>query len=74
MRCAPAVPAENPEIVAAMGPVEPYKDPKGFCPACKQQVRLDAERGWIFAGVPEGGHATKMLVKSAKYYKHKVKA
>lgn len=59
------------EIVSAMGPVEPYKDPKGFCPSCKQQVRLDAEKHWIFEGVPEGGHATQMRVESARYYKHK---
>lgn len=58
------------EIVAAMGPVEPYKDPKGFCPSCKQQVRLDAERDWIFTS--DTDRATQMTVKSAKYYKHKL--
>jgi hypothetical protein len=59
------------EIVAAMGPVEPYKDPKGFCPGCKQQVRLDARKEWIPA--PGGGYPTKMKVESATYYKHKLK-
>jgi hypothetical protein len=58
------------EIVAAMGPVEPYKDPKGFCPSCKQQVRLDAERDWI--PMPGDARATQMIVKSARYYKHKL--
>lgn len=61
------------EIVKEMGPVEPYKDPKGFCPSCKQQVRLDAEREWIRDKflTPGTEYPTKMTVKSAKYYKHK---
>lgn len=58
------------EIVAAMGPVEPYKDPKALCPSCKQQVRLDAEKDWIFP--PGGARAVQMTVKSARYYKHKL--
>lgn len=58
------------EIVAAMGPVEPYKDPKAFCPACKQQVRLDARKEWI--RVSDHEYPTKMKVESATYYKHKL--
>jgi hypothetical protein len=59
-------------IVAAMGPVEGYKDPKGPCEACGQQVRLDAESDWIRRpGWPEE-RSTHMRVTSAKYYKHKL--
>lgn len=58
------------EIVAAMGPVEPYKDPKGFCPGCKQQVRLDARKEWIRVSGQE--YPTRMKVESATYYKHKL--
>lgn len=58
------------EIVAAMGPVEPYKDPKAPCPSCKQQVRLDARKEWI--RVPGEEYSTKMRVESAIYYKHKL--
>jgi hypothetical protein len=62
------------EIVAAMGPVEPYKDPKAPCPSCKQQVRLDARKEWIEGQfLTPDGRSTKMKVESATYYKHKLK-
>jgi hypothetical protein len=57
-------------LVAQIGPVDGYKDPKGLCESCGQQVRLDAQKDWI--QVPGGGYPTKMVVKSAKYYKHKL--
>jgi DNA-directed RNA polymerase subunit N (RpoN/RPB10) len=60
-------------LVAAMGPVEMYKDPKGPCEACGQQVRLDAQSDLIrdqFLS-PEG-YGTKRRVTSATYYKHKL--
>jgi hypothetical protein len=61
------------EIVAAMGPVEPYKDPKAPCPTCKQQVRLDARKEWIRDQfLTPDGYSTKMKVESATYYKHKL--
>lgn len=59
------------EIVAAMGPVEPYKDPKAPCPSCKQQVRLDARKEWIRKADPQQ-YPTQMKVESAMYYKHKL--
>jgi hypothetical protein len=62
----------SPETIAKIGPVAGYSDPKVACEHCGQLTRLDAEKDWIFAGVPEGGHATKMIVKSARYYKHKL--
>jgi hypothetical protein len=58
--------------LATIGPVSGYGDPKVACEGCGQMTRLDAERDWIFAGVPEGAHATKAVVKSARYYKHKL--
>lgn len=60
------------EIVAAMGPVEGYKDPKAPCPGCQQQVRLDARSEWIRDQfLTASGYPTKMKVQSATYYKHK---
>jgi hypothetical protein len=59
------------EIVAAMGPVEPYKDPKAVCPSCRQMVRLDARKEWI--PVSGGGYPKQMKVESAMYYKHRLK-
>lgn len=61
------------EVVAAMGPVDGYKDPKAPCPTCKQQVRLDARREWIRDQfLTTTGYPTKMKVESATYYKHKL--
>lgn len=61
------------EIVAAMPPVEGYKDPKALCPSCNQQVRLDARSEWIRdAHLTTTGYPTKMKVQSATYYKHKL--
>lgn len=60
----------SPEVIAAMGPVEPYKDPKVACEHCGQMTRLDAEKDWI--PVPGGAYSTHMKVKSARYYKHKL--
>lgn len=61
------------EIVAAMGPVEGYKDPKAPCPACHQQVRLDARSEWIRDRfLTDQGYPTRMKVESATYYKHKL--
>jgi hypothetical protein len=57
-------------IIDKMGPVEPYKDPKALCETCGQMVRLDAEKDWI--PDPGGGYPTRMKVKSARYYKHKL--
>jgi hypothetical protein len=57
-------------IISAMGPVEPYKDPKALCESCGQQVRLDSNRDWIRKS--EGEYPTHMLVTSAKYYKHRL--
>jgi len=61
------------EVIAQIGPVDGYKDPKGFCPGCKQQVRMQAEREWIRDKfLTEGGYPTKSTVKSATYLKHKL--
>lgn len=60
-------------LVAQIGPVDGYKDPKGLCESCGQQVRLDAEKDWIQDKFLTGtGYPTKMTVKSAKYLKHKL--
>jgi len=59
--------------IATIGPVSGYGDPKVACEHCGQLTRLDAQKDWIFEGVPQGGHATKAIVKSARYYKHKLK-
>jgi hypothetical protein len=60
------------EIVATIGPVDGYKDPKAPCPACKQQVRLDARKEWIQDKyLTTQGYPTKMTVETATYYKHK---
>jgi hypothetical protein len=61
------------EIVAKIGPVDGYKDPKAPCPGCQQQVRLDARREWIRDQfLTPGGYPSKMTVESATYYKHKL--
>lgn len=61
------------DVIATIGPVEGYKDPKAICQSCKQQVRLDSERDWIRDKFLTGeGYPTRMLVTKAKYYKHKV--
>ncbi len=60
-------------IVAAMPPVEGYKDPKAPCPSCQQQVRLDARSEWIRDQfLTTAGYPTRMKVESATYYKHKL--
>ncbi len=61
-------------LVEKIGPVEGYKDPKGLCESCGQQVRLDAEKEWIRDQflTPDTGYPTKMKVLSAKYYKHRL--
>jgi hypothetical protein len=62
------------EIIAQLGPVDGYKDPKGLCPACKQQIRMQAEKEWIRDQflTPGTGYPTKMKVESAYYLKHKL--
>lgn len=61
------------EVIAKMEPADGYKDPKGFCPGCKQQVRMQAEKDWIRDKfLTEGGYPTKAIVKSATYLKHKL--
>lgn len=60
------------DVIASIGPVEGYKDPKARCQACGQQVRIDSERDWIWGEFMDGDRPTRMRVKSAKYYKHKV--
>lgn len=60
-------------IVAVIGPVDGYKDPKAPCPSCMQQVRLDARKEWIRDKfLTTTGYPTKMTVESATYYKHKL--
>jgi hypothetical protein len=61
------------EIIASLGPVEGYKDPKIPCPACKQLVRCDARKDWIRDQfLDPDGRSTKMKVESAKYFNHKL--
>ena len=62
------------EIIAQIGPVDGYKDPKAPCPRCGQKVRLDSDREWIRDQfLTPDGYPTKMLVTRATYYKHKLK-
>jgi hypothetical protein len=61
------------DVVAKIGPVDGYKDPKGFCPGCKQQVRMQAETEWIRDRfLSPSGYPTKAMVTSAHYLKHKL--
>ena len=61
------------EIIAMVGPVDGYKDPKILCPKCNQYVRADAETEWIRDQfLDDRGYPTKMKVLSAKYFNHKL--
>ncbi len=57
-------------VIATMGPVVGYSDPKVACEACGQMTRLDVEREYFHD--PVSGNLVKIMVKSARYLKHKL--